>query len=99
MVIGEREREWIFARYTGMATTLAGERIIKKQLLLDHMELFKAEGYLIESAINKLFLNKKSWESASLWSRTILERTKIRNRRSLSKRHTMDDSVYSILRN
>ncbi|MEK7577741.1 MAG: glycosyltransferase family 2 protein [Patescibacteria group bacterium] len=59
MVIGEREREWIFARYTGMATTLAGERIIKKQLLLDHMELFKAEGYLIESAINKLFFKQK----------------------------------------
>ena len=29
MVIGEREKEWNFARYTGMATTLAGERIIK----------------------------------------------------------------------
>ncbi len=58
MVIGEREKEWIFARYIGMATTLAGERIIKKQLLLDHIELFKAEGYLIESAINKLFFRQ-----------------------------------------
>lgn len=55
MVIGEREKEWWVARLIGMATTLAGERIIKKQLLIDHMDLFDAEGYLIESAINKLF--------------------------------------------
>lgn len=58
MVIGVREKEWVVSRLTGMAITLAGERIIKKQLLLKHMDLFDAQGYLIESAINRLFFKK-----------------------------------------
>ncbi len=58
MVIGEREKEWNIARFIGMATTLAGERIIKKQILAGHMDIFEAKGYLLESAINRILFRK-----------------------------------------
>ena len=58
MVIGEREKEIGFARLSGMAITLAGERIIKKQILIDHMEIFTPAGYLLESSINKFFFKR-----------------------------------------
>ncbi len=55
MLLGYRERDAIYMRWIGFAQAYTGERLIRKSLLLDHLELFQVPGYLIEPSINQLF--------------------------------------------
>jgi glycosyltransferase involved in cell wall biosynthesis len=62
LAIGERERDLLIFRIIGLTTALAGERVFKRELLLEHLELFNqfgyVKGYLVESLMNQQFFGK-----------------------------------------
>jgi len=58
MVLGDKDNDvWVF-RVFGLSIAFAGDRIVRKQLLIDYRdEIFKA-GYLVEPAMNRVFFHR-----------------------------------------
>jgi hypothetical protein len=57
MTLGLR-KEHPFFMWLGFSQAYTGERVIKKSILINNIDLFENEGYLIEPAMNKLFFHK-----------------------------------------
>ena len=58
MLLGKREKESPFMNRIGFAIAYTGERVLRKTVLLQHMEVFQGGGYLIEPALNRVFFGK-----------------------------------------
>lgn len=58
MILSERENEHLFNRLNGFAVAYTGERILSRQLLINNINIFENQGYLIEPAINQLIFHK-----------------------------------------
>ncbi len=57
MILGERGNEGKLNQWIGVSIAWTGERIMTKNFLDDHPELFQVEGYLFEPALNRTMIN------------------------------------------
>jgi glycosyltransferase involved in cell wall biosynthesis len=58
LVLGLREKEVLYMKWIGFAQVYTGERMIRRSLLLKHVDLFSVDNYLIEPEINRLFFRE-----------------------------------------
>jgi len=58
LILSEKENESLHSKMSGFSIAFTGERVLKKELLDKHPEIFKNKGYLVEASINKIFFEK-----------------------------------------
>src|SRR3989338_1763247 len=58
MILGEWERDMFFSKLIGFSTAYTGQRAVYKNKLIRNVEIFDFGDYLLEPAMNKIFLNK-----------------------------------------
>ncbi len=60
MVISNRKNALLFNIFSNMQIAFTGDRILSREFLSKHIDIFQNSGYLIESALNKIIFHNYS---------------------------------------
>ncbi|MFA6518926.1 MAG: glycosyltransferase family 2 protein [Candidatus Shapirobacteria bacterium] len=55
LTLSDRPEESFYTVFSGFNIAYTGERCVRRQLLLQHLDIFDNPGYLIESSMNRIF--------------------------------------------